>query len=43
MGSPKGGVRERTEGAERVYNPIGRTISTIQTPQSAQGLKPPTK
>jgi hypothetical protein len=28
-----GGIRERTEGAEGVYNPIGRTtISTDQTP-----------
>jgi hypothetical protein len=35
-----GGVRERTEGAEGVYNPIGRTtISIRQTPQSSQGLK----
>jgi hypothetical protein len=34
-----GGVRERSEGAEGVCNPIGRTtISTNQTPQSAQGL-----
>jgi hypothetical protein len=34
-----GGVRKRTEGAEGVCNPIGRTtISTIQTPQSSQGL-----
>jgi hypothetical protein len=36
---PNGGVRERTEGAEGVYNPIGRTtISANQTPQSSQGL-----
>jgi hypothetical protein len=28
---PNGGVRERTEGAEGVFNPIGRTtISTNQ-------------
>jgi hypothetical protein len=34
-----GGVRERTEGAEGVCNPIGRTVSTNQTPpQSSQGL-----
>jgi hypothetical protein len=30
-GDPNGGIRERTEGAERVCNPIGRTISTNQT------------
>jgi len=36
--NPKGGVRKRTEGAEGVCNPIGRTISTNQTPQSSQGL-----
>jgi hypothetical protein len=36
---PKGGVRERTEGAKGVYNPVGKTtISTNQTPQSSQGL-----
>jgi hypothetical protein len=29
---PYGGVRERTEGVEEVFNPIGRTtISTNQT------------
>jgi hypothetical protein len=29
---PNGGVRERTEGAEGVYNPIGKTtISNNQT------------
>jgi len=34
-----GGVRERTEGAEGVCNPIGRTtIPTNQTAQSSQGL-----
>ena len=41
-GVPNGGVKERTEGAEGVYNPKGRTtISIIQTPphpQSSQGL-----
>jgi hypothetical protein len=38
-GVPNGGVRERTEGAEEVCNPIGRkTTSTNQTPQSSQGL-----
>jgi hypothetical protein len=32
-GVPNGGVREMTEGAEGVYNPIERTtISTNQTP-----------
>jgi hypothetical protein len=35
-GSPSGGARERTEGAEGVCNPIGRT--TISTNQSSQGL-----
>jgi hypothetical protein len=35
---PNGGVRERTEGAEGICNPIGRTkISTNQNPQSSQG------
>jgi hypothetical protein len=33
---PNEGVRERTEGAEGVCNPIGRT--TISTNQSSQGL-----
>jgi hypothetical protein len=38
-GLPNEGVRERTEGAEGVCNPIGRTtIPTNQTPQSSQGL-----
>jgi hypothetical protein len=37
-GVPNGGVRERTEGAEGVCNPIGRTVSTNQTTQSSQGL-----
>ena len=36
---PNRGVRGRTEEAEGVCNPIGRTtISTNQTPQSSQGL-----
>ena len=36
---PSGGVRGRTERAEGVCNPIGRTtISTNQTQQSSQGL-----
>jgi hypothetical protein len=36
---PDGGGRERTEGAEGVYNPIGKTtISTNQNSQSSQGL-----
>jgi len=33
QGDHKGGVREGTEGAERVCNPIGRTKSTNQTPR----------
>jgi hypothetical protein len=37
-GDGNGGVRERTEGAEGVCNPIGRTLSTNQTFQSSQGL-----
>jgi hypothetical protein len=38
-GNPNGRVKGRTEGAEGVCNPIGRTtISTNQTPQSSQGL-----
>jgi hypothetical protein len=44
---PNGGVRERTEGAEGVYNIIGSTtISTNQTPPTPSelpGTKPPTK
>jgi hypothetical protein len=36
---PNGRARGRTEGAEGVCNPIGRTtISTNQTPQSSQRL-----
>ena len=43
-GVPKGGVRERTEGDEGVFNPIERkTISTNQSPQSSQGLNPQPK
>jgi hypothetical protein len=43
-GDPNGGVRERTEGAERVCSPIGRTtISTNQTPPDLHRTKPPTK
>jgi hypothetical protein len=39
---PNGGVRERTEGTEVVYNPLGgTTISTKQT--ELPGSKPPTK
>jgi hypothetical protein len=34
-GIPNGGVRERTERAEGVCDPIGKTISTNQTPQSS--------
>jgi len=43
---PNGGVRERIEGAEGVFNPIGRTtISTNKTPPPPAELpetKPPT-
>jgi hypothetical protein len=35
MGSPNGGVRERIEGAEGIFNPIRR--------QELPGSKPPTK
>ena len=43
-GVSSGGVRERTEGAEEVCNPIGRTkISTNQTSPEFPGAKPPTK
>jgi hypothetical protein len=39
QGVPNGAVWERTERAEEVCNPIGRTmISTNKTPQSSQGL-----
>jgi hypothetical protein len=40
-----GGVRGRTEGAEKVCNPIGRTtISTKQPPTpELPSIKPPTK
>jgi hypothetical protein len=42
-GVPSGRVRERTEGAEDVCNPIGRTtLSTNQTPQRS-GSKPQTQ
>jgi len=41
---PTGGVRERTDGAKGICNPIGRTtISTNQNTQSFWGTKPPTK
>jgi len=45
-GVSNGGVRERTEGTEGVFNPIGRT--TFSTSQTASfpvfpGTKPPTK
>jgi hypothetical protein len=33
-GVSNGGVRERIEGVEGVCNPIGRTISTNQTPRA---------
>jgi hypothetical protein len=41
---PKGEFRAKTEGAEEVCNPTGRTaILTNQTPsQRSQGLKTPT-
>jgi hypothetical protein len=46
-GVPNRGVRERTEGDERVCNPIGRTtILTNQTPPHSPelpGTKPSTK
>jgi hypothetical protein len=38
-----GGVREKTEGAEGVCNPIGRTTTTNQTPSELPGTKSPTK
>jgi len=34
-----GGIREKTEGAEGVCNPIGKTMSTYQTPPELPGLK----
>jgi hypothetical protein len=34
-GVPNEGVGKRTEGAQAVYNPIGRTISINQNPQSS--------
>jgi hypothetical protein len=40
-GDPNGGVRGRTEGAEVVCNPIGRTrISINQTPPHTHTLAP---
>jgi hypothetical protein len=40
-GVPNGGVRERIEGTEGLWNTIGRTtISTNQTLQSSKGLNP---
>jgi len=42
QGDPNGGVREKIEGAEWVYNPIGRkTVSTNQAPSDLPGIKPP--
>ena len=35
---PNGSTKGMTEGAEEDYIPIGRTISTNQTPKSSQGL-----
>jgi hypothetical protein len=41
---PSGGIRGKTEGAEGVCNPIGRTtISTNQTSPELPESKPPTK
>jgi hypothetical protein len=43
MGSPNGRIRERTEGAEGICNPIGRkTLSTNQIPPPPElpGTKP---
>jgi hypothetical protein len=41
---PDGGVEEGTEGAEVVFNSIGRTtISNNQTPTEFPRTKPPTK
>jgi hypothetical protein len=40
---PNEEVRGRTEGTEEVYNPIRRTISTIQTTPETPATKPPTK
>jgi hypothetical protein len=41
-GVHSGGVRERTEGTEGVWNPLGRTIiltnQTLPHPQNSQGL-----
>jgi hypothetical protein len=42
-GDPKGEVRARTVGAEGVYNPVEKTITTNQTPQKLRRTKPPTK
>jgi len=42
QGDPNRGVREKTEGAEGVGNPIGRTtISINQIPSELPGTKPP--
>jgi hypothetical protein len=38
QGDPNGGVRERTEEAKGVCDPIERTISTNQYPQNSQRL-----
>jgi hypothetical protein len=41
---PSEGVRERTEGAEEVCNPIGRaTVSTKQISLDLSGTKPANK
>jgi len=43
QGDQNGGVREMTEGAEEVCNPIGRTtMSTNKIIPELPGTKPPT-
>jgi hypothetical protein len=42
-GDPNGGVRGKTEGAEGVCNPKGRTILINQMLPEFPGTKPPTK
>ena len=37
-GDLNGGVRRRTEGAEGIYNPIGRTTISNRSTQNSQGL-----
>lgn len=40
-GVPNGGVRERVEGTEVVYNLVRTTISTNQNPPELPRTKPP--